>query len=110
MYAADIYIRLIELDLPGSTFQGIGWTKVVRLLAIVTKENVKEWVEKAKVMSRPKLEAHIKAEKEKNKTGKDHQPKTVITRTFKLHPDQKQILTAALEKAMKESNTDVQPV
>ncbi|SRR6266516_101634 len=113
MYAAEMYKRLIELDLPWSAFQGIGWTKMVRLLPIATKDNVKELIEKAKGMSRPELEAHIKAEKAKAAGTPAEAPaeaKTIVTKSFKLHPDQKQLSDDAIAKAKEEGNTEVDSV
>ena len=98
MYLIEFYKKLLELDVPFVKFGGIGSGKIRIIVPVLTKENVDEWVEKAKVLSRSDLEAHIKAEKQKIKTGKEHEPKTITTKTFKLHDDQKQLVNDAIKK------------
>jgi len=110
MYLIEFYKKLLELDVPFVKFGGIGWGKIRIIVPVLTKENVDEWVEKAKVLSRSDLEAHIKAEKQKIKTGKEHEPKTITTKTFKLHDDQKQVSDEAIAKAKEEGNTEVDSV
>ena len=48
MYAINLYKKLLCLGLPWSAFGGIGWVKLHLLMKIVTKDNVAEWVEKAR--------------------------------------------------------------
>jgi hypothetical protein len=110
MYMIEFYKTLLELDVPWVKLGGIGWGKINRIVSVLTKENIDEWVEKAKGMNRPELEAHIKAEKQKNKTGKEHEPKTITTKTFKLHDDQKQLVADGLKKASEETGSAVEAV
>src|SRR6266498_73626 len=69
MRFAGIYRKLRNLGVPWSAFENIGWTKVLALCDVVTNDNVKEWVAKAKVMNLGTLKDHVEAEKQKNKTG-----------------------------------------
>jgi hypothetical protein len=48
MRAAGIYRKLVHLGIPWSAFENLEWTKVLVLLDIVTKDNVKPLVAKAK--------------------------------------------------------------
>ena len=110
MRAAEIYEDLLALGIPWSSFENIGWTKVLLLLDVVTKCNVKEWVAKAKEMNFPSLKAHVEAEKRKGKAGTEPAPKMITSKTFQLHEDQKEIVEAAREKIKEESGTAVDSV
>jgi len=110
MYAMEIYKKLLMLGLPWSAFDGIGWTKVNILLEIVTKENAPEWVEKAKVVNLFSLRAMIDKAKKAKVAGEVPETADVVSVIFKLHPDQKEIFDAAIDKAQKETGTDVKSV
>jgi hypothetical protein len=105
LHAAKIYKKLVDLEIPWSAVEEIGWTKIRVLLDVVTKENVKQWVAQAKGMNFPTLKAHVKAEKQKSKSGTEEAPKPVASKTFQLHEDQKEAVNAALEKIKEESGT-----
>ncbi len=111
MRAAEIYRKLVELQIPWSAFGDIGWTKVLTLLAIVTKENVDEWVEKAAHMTVKSLEAAIKElTQPKMVDAGEQEVKSTTTMTFKVHEDQKAVITDAIDKIMAESGTGVKSV
>jgi hypothetical protein len=102
MHAAGIYRKLRHLGVPWSAFGNIGWTKVVMLLDVVTKDNVQEWVANAKEMNTRSLKTHVAAEK--------HKGAPVNIKSFKLHQDQKELLDNALDKIKSESGTEVDAV
>jgi hypothetical protein len=108
MHAARIYKKLLVLNLPWSAFESIGWTKVRLLLDVVTKDNIGQWLANAKAMNVPSLKALVDAEKHKGEP--EHGPKTITTKTFKLHPDQKQLVEDALKKASDETGSSVDTV
>jgi len=108
MRFAGIYRKLRNLGVPWSAFENIGWTKVLALCDVVTNDNVKEWVAKAKVMNLGTLKDHVEAEKQKNKTGAEQKPKTTWTKTFKLHDDQKQLWEKTRKKAEEETGSAVE--
>jgi hypothetical protein len=110
MRAAGIYKKLLQLEIPWSAFDNIGWTKVLVLRDVVTKDNVKQWVAIAKKMNFPSLKAQVEAEKHKGKPGTEPGPKTITSKTFQLHEDQKEIVEAALNKIKEESGTAVDSV
>ncbi len=95
MGAVQAYRKLVQLGIPRSAFENIGWTKVLVLLDVVTKDNVKQWVA---------IKARVEAEKQKGKPDPEKGPKTT-TMTFKPHEDQKEIINAAIEKVKEESGT-----
>jgi hypothetical protein len=102
MHAARIYRKLRGLEIPWSAFGNIGWTKVVMLLDVVTKDNVEHWVAKATEMNNGSLKARVEAEKQK---GAQKGRKTVSTKIFKLHEDQKELVEDAIAKMKAESGT-----
>jgi hypothetical protein len=107
--AIRLYKKLLILGLPWSAFAGIGWIKVDILLRIVTKENVAEWVEKAKAMNALSLRATIQQQLQ-HPAPAGALASDVKTFTLKLHPDQKEIIDAAVEKAKQEVPTGVDAV
>jgi hypothetical protein len=108
MHAARMYRKLVDLDVPWSAFENIGWTKVRLLLDVVTKDNVKTWVAKAKEMSFLSLEALLKAEEQKDKPQTEQGTSTITTKSFRLHEDQKQLVNDAIKKAQAETGSAVE--
>jgi len=100
MRAGQVYRKIMALNVPFSAFKGIGWSKIIKLLPIVNKENIAEWVSKAEAMKVLSLDEAIKAAK--TPTTLDQgvaEPKTITTKTFELHDDQKQLVNDALKQA-----------
>jgi hypothetical protein len=114
MYCIEMYIALLKMDRPWAAFQGIGWTKILALTRIVTKETPEDqfigWINDAKLLSvealKAKIENALKPEAEK----KPEAETDVKSMTFKLHSDQREVVEAALEVAMKAVNTDTKAV
>jgi hypothetical protein len=108
--AAQVYRRILELKVPYSAFKGIGWSKILKLLDLVTKDTVTEWVDKAKAMNTLSLDEAIKAAKAPKALTGEVVEMTVTTKTFKLHPDQKQLVNDALKKASDETGSAMDTV
>ena len=112
-YWMSIYTGLLEAGIPYSEVQGVGWTKIVVLIPVLTKENVEEWVAKAKAMNVATLKATVDAELATDDSGKvsDSAPKGDIkSMVFKLHSDQTDTVNDALAKAKKNANTESKEV
>lgn len=112
MYCIELYKKIITLDVPYLAFGGLGWSKIIPLMKIVNKDNLAEWVEKAKDMTVLALEANIAEELGNAKKVGDKssgQPATT-TMTFKLHHDQKEIVEDAIKEAMKQVPTEAKTV
>lgn len=112
-YWMSIYTGLLEAGIPYSEVQGVGWTKIVVLIPVLTKENVEEWVAKAKAMNVATLKATVDAELATDDSGKvsDSAPKGDIkSMVFKLHADQTDTVNDALAKAKKNANTESKEV
>jgi hypothetical protein len=110
MHAARMYRKLLDLNLPWSAFESIGWTKVRLLLDVVTKDNINQWLAKAKEMNYLSLKDLVEAEKYKAKAETGPAPKTIITKTFKLDADQKQLVEDGLQKASEETGSEFDAV
>lgn len=109
MYLIGIYGALVESGVEWEKLSGIGWSKVKEIADIITVENVDEWVEKAKSMTVLQLQEAGKAAKTGSLLKSDETPGAttgVTTLTFKVHPDQKETITSAVEKAKKEADTE----
>lgn len=113
MYLIKIYDGLVEADIPWVKVSGLGWTKLKELADILTQENVDEWVAKANNLSVLQLIAAVKAFKSGElSTDGTTQADTsgVTTITFKVHPDQKETITQAVEQAIEDSDTEYKAV
>ena len=110
MHAAQIYRKLLDLNLPWSELKSIGWTKVRLLLDVVTKENIKQWIANAKAMNYHSLKALVEAEKHYGEADTGQVPKTITTKTFKLHVDQKELVDDVLLKVSEVTGSHVDSV
>lgn len=113
MYLVGIYNSLVESEVSWDKVKDVGWTKLKELSSVLTKDNADEWIEKALTLTTIQLIDYIKnldvdGGEDTGKTTDDSAKLT--TMTFKLHEDQKETVQAALDKAMKDSNTDVASV
>lgn len=109
MYFANIYTTLVELDVGWDKVKSIGWTKLREILPALTGENVDAWVEKAQAMTVLQLNAAVKASLAGDKSGSPDAP-AVTSMSFKVHEDQKQTISAAIDKAKQILSTDVDTV
>jgi hypothetical protein len=115
MYYIEIYNCLVESGVPWSKVAQLGWTKLQAIAKLITPKNVDKWVKLAMKQTVLQLQASVKAEEQKKlEGGKESEDgevgaeaKTVTTKTFKLHDDQKKTIEAALKKAREASGTDV---
>lgn len=110
-YLISIYDHLVTKQIPWDKVSHLGWTKLKDLAPILTQENVDEWVAKAEKATVIELQAMIKATKpaeEGDKTAKTTDE--VVKMTFKLKPDQADIVTQALAKAKGELHTEYDTV
>lgn len=111
MYLIGIYTNIVEAGVPYQKFDGIGWTKIKEIAGVVTPDNVDEWVDRAKTMSTLALNAYVKKYLQGTLKKSDEKPGTGPTQyTVKVHPDQKATIEQAVEKAMKEANTEFKGV
>jgi len=104
MYAIEIYKKLLLLNVPWSTYQGIGWAKINMLIKVMTTANAAEWVEKAAHMSLKSLEEVLKSTAPLQ--AEEVTPKTLFNESVKLHADQRHLWLDGIEKAKEETGSD----
>lgn len=111
-YWVSIYNNLAESKIPWSKVKGLGWTKLKEIAEIITVDNVDEWVKIAQGQTTLQLIETVKLHKQKDapKSIEDQTSKTVTTKTFKVHEDQRKTIEAAIEKAKGDSGTTVDTV
>ncbi|WP_113155934.1 hypothetical protein [Nitratireductor sp. OM-1] len=111
-YWVGIYNNLSESKVPWSKVSHLGWTKLKEIAGVITLDNVDQWVKVAEGQTTLQLIETVKAHLSKDtpKGIEDQTSKTVTTKTFKVHEEQKQVIEAALEKAKSESGTAVDTV
>jgi hypothetical protein len=107
-YLIKNYDTLVELDIPFTKFQGLGWTKVVAMLSVITLENVDEWVARAKELTLIQLQEEVKAHRQQPENGSS--PETTSSgakqKKFNLFADQVEMVEAALEQMKKDLPTE----
>lgn len=110
-YWCSIYNDLVEANIPWVKVAGVGWSKLKEIAPILTNDNVDDWVKAAKENKTLDLIEMVKSHKTKGSTAQLASPESVIsTKTFKLHSDQKETIESALDKAKKDSGTNVDTV
>ncbi|MEY9560515.1 hypothetical protein [Sinorhizobium fredii] len=112
IYFIGFYNDLVESKVPWEKVKGIGWTKLKEIAGIITPENVDEWVEKAMKNNTITLIDMVKKHLAKDQAGAiaDQSTKTLSTKTFKMHQEQRDTVEAALSKAKDQSGTTVDTV
>lgn len=112
-YWMSIYTGLLEAGIPYSEVQGVGWTKIVVLIPVLTKENVAEWVAKAKAMNVATLQATVDAATAQDTSGSASTAAPsgdIKSMVFKLHKDQTDTINDAIAKAKKNASTESKEV
>lgn len=109
-YCISIYKGLLEAGVTWEQVKILGWTKVAKLIPVLTQENAPDWVEKAAKLSVLQIEEEVKkAKSHVSEQGTESDQKQVTTRSFKMHADQREVVEAALESAkslMSDTATD----
>ena len=112
-YLINIYDALVESGIPWDKVSGLGWCKLSKIAKILTLDNVDEWVARANSMTTLNLAEAVKAFNAgelstEGTTAPDSSG--VSTITFKVHPDQKETINEAVDKAMEEAETEFRGV
>lgn len=109
-YLIELYNGLLKSGVPWETVAGIGWSKIITLLPVLTPENAEEWVEKAKQYNNDTLqktvEATLKGDGSKNPSDANLENSKLKTLTFGVGPDQEELIKEALDHAMKVGQTE----
>jgi hypothetical protein len=107
MHWIAIYKALAENKVPWEKVKQLGWTKLSVIAQLLTPENVDEWVSIAEDQTVLQLKETVRSTKSADvpKALEDQASKTVTTKFFKVHEDQRATIEAALAKAKEESGT-----
>ena len=110
-YCANIYSKLVESGIAWEKVKGIGWTKLMTLLPVITNENADQWVAdiQAGDLTVLQLQSMVKEAQAPSTTGEANTA-SVSTLTFKAHDDQKATIKEAIAKAKEVSGTSVDTV
>lgn len=98
-YIMSTYKRLREANLTSEDLKGIGWTKARLLKDIKDNDELLEYIEKAKTMTRAELEAELQGRRRENGSEKQRF-------TFSLQQDVSELVNQALDHAMDEVGDD----
>jgi hypothetical protein len=108
-YLMTTYTRLLNSEVPWSKVEGLGWSILKDISAVITPENVDEWVVRAHTLSRPDLQQAVaqalsgtlpKGNTDEPPANKHH------NMTFKFHEDQYESVEMAIERAKGEAETE----
>lgn len=112
VYLINIYNCISSQNLPYNELKPIGWKKLALLAPFLTMENYKGWLQIAKEMSVIALEEYIRSLNKNSDTQEaaEASAKSLSTKTFKLHEDQKELVDDALAAAKIKGNTEVDAV
>lgn len=112
MYLIQIYKDVVNAGVKPEQVAKLGWTKLKEISHLLTLDNVEEWVKKADEMTVMQLVAYVKALKDNpgDKKAASTASSNVVSKTFKLHTDQREIIDTALQKKMADQGTDVETV
>jgi hypothetical protein len=105
-YLMKIYENLVNKQIPWEKVSSLGWTKLKDLAEILTPENVDEWVEKASKLTVAELQAVLKGAAASSSKASTTTTDEVSVIKFKLHNDQLDTITSALNKAKGEVGTE----
>lgn len=106
-YLIQIYTHLVDKQIPWEKVSHLGWTKLKDISAVLTLENLDEWVAKAGSCTVMELQALLKAGngEQSNVAGGKGKSDTV-TLKYTCHNDQAEVVQGALAKAKGELQTD----
>ena len=104
-YLMEIYSALVDKQIPWEKVAHLGWTKLKDLAKVLDLENLDYWVERAEMLSVAELAALLK-KGEQGEGGSEKTTDNTATMKFKLHEDQVETVTSALNKAKVEVDTD----
>jgi hypothetical protein len=114
MYLISTYTKLVESGVAWEQVSHLGWTKLKEIAGILTPKNVKSIAKKAETMTVLQLQEWVEKEKAKAQAGGKPASETpdedgaskLTTKTFKVKPDQKETIEAAIEKAKVQIGTN----
>jgi len=106
-YLTSIYNGLLESGVTWNQVKCLGWSKLIKLLPILTAENADELVAKCFGLTVVQIGEYVKALIAAGENGKATEPSTEVSvMTFKVHEDQKEVIKAAIEACKAKTSTE----
>lgn len=112
-YMMRIYNRLVELEIPWSKFEGIGWWKVGTIIDVISRDSVDDWVARAKVLDVMALAEEVREHKRRERGGDPSGAEgasssggEAVQRLFKLYGDQAETVDLAIGEMKDRMPTD----
>lgn len=97
-YLRAVHLKYIEeLKLDPQECASVGYTKLSLMLPLITKDNAKEWLKKAKGLKTEELS--VKVRQETGRLSKDAPQENTEMVSFRLFPEQKETVVRAFEIA-----------
>jgi len=112
-YWVSIYNCLSDAKIPWRKVQHIGWSKLKEIASVLTNDNLEEWIKIAETQNTLTLIETVKKSKAKPESHLDDkmkEAKTLTTKTFKLHADQRETIEQALSQVKEQSHTEYDAV
>jgi hypothetical protein len=109
-YLKDIYTDLVNSGVKWAQVESLGWTKVAEISHLLTPKTVKKWVATAQDMTVIQLKEYLKTMSSSGGDTKTKVVSDITTMTFKVHPDQKELITSTLDTIKKKSETEFDTV
>ena len=108
-YFIQIYNCLVESGVPWDKVKTVGWTKLKEIAKVINNDNVDDWVKLASSQNTITLIDTVKKHLAQGAPTaiEDQTSKTVTTKTFKVHEEQKLVIEAAINKAKEATGTQV---
>lgn len=111
-YMIRIYRKVLELGLPWSVVETIGWSKFREIEPVLTKKNAKGWFQKAKALNVVSLQEQVR-EARKGTGDSIENPSAesnVTSMSFKAHDDQRSVIDEAITSALIDADTESRTV
>jgi hypothetical protein len=105
-YLRDIYVKFTSLGIGPDDCIGVGWGKLKELLPIVTKENVKYWLDQAKAKKVSVAVLNAKVRHALGRITKEQSEKLPQQLVFRLYEAQLDNVERALELARRMTGSD----
>jgi len=112
-YWVSIYNCLSDAKIPWRKVQHIGWSKLKEIASVLNHDNLEEWIKIAETQNTLTLIETVKKSKAKPESHLDDkmkEAKTLTTKTFKLHADQRETIEQALKQVKEQTHTEYDAV
>jgi hypothetical protein len=100
MYLVDIWDKVKSLNLSPAKVAKLGWSKMKDIASVMTKENAKDWMDKAEKMTTRDLTEAVKISRVQDASARGTIPH-IVTMTFRMGESEHNVVSEALEECKK---------